>query len=317
MGEHDKEAQAIMIFCCTLGATDGVVPFKNAEWRKLAQIMVARKIQPSELLEMDVLTMVDRLGVEEKIAERLVALIGRSASLSFEITKLEKEGIGLVTRADKEYPAQLKKKMGDNCPPYFFYVGDLGLLREKCVGFVGSRKMTTEDVDFESKLVEKVVKARYGIVSGGANGADKIAEEVGLARNGKVIEFLSGRMLEKMRSSRVVKAIQGGKLLLMSCVAPKAGFSVGAAMGRNKFIFTQSEATIAIKSEGKSGTWAGVTECLKEHYAPVYCWNNPKYSENLELIKMGALPIDEKWEVKEIELRETTEQTILKQPMLL
>ncbi|MBR3056232.1 DNA-processing protein DprA [Candidatus Saccharibacteria bacterium] len=292
-----KDAQAILIMCCGLGVGGGVVPLKPAEWRRVAQILVARGMRPGDLLDLDAEGVKAGLGYGDAMAERMVRLMGRSASLFFEIAELEKIGIRLVTRADEEYSPQLRRKLGDNCPPYFFYAGDLRLLKERCVGFVGSRNLMVEDIDFEGLLVERAVKAGYVIVSGGAQGADRIAEEVGLKCGGRVVEFLPGKMLEKMRSSQVVRAIQDGKMLLLSYLAPSAGFSVGGAMGRNKFIYAQSEETVVVKSEGKGGTWAGAVECLENGYAVVRCWNNEKYPENLELIRMGARPIDENWVV--------------------
>ena len=239
-------------------------------------------------------------------------MIGRSASLFFEISKYENVGISIVTRADEEYPKRIKQKLGDSCPPFLYYTGDLSLLNKRGVGFVGSRTMENEDIDFETKMVEEAVRERYAIISGGARGADSISEKVALENGGRMIEFLADSMIKKMRDSDIVKAIQNGRLLLLSVVNPEAGFSVGSAMERNKFIYAQSKIVIAIKSIKQGGTWSGVLDNLKHNYCPVLCWNNEKYKDNIEMIKRGAIAIDEKWSIKDIP--NIQKQTIPQEP---
>ena len=80
---------------------------------------------------------------------------------------------------------------------------------------------------------------------------------------------------------------------------PDAGFSVGIAMMRNKYIYSQSEGTVVVKSDyKKGGTWSGAIENIKHKRSETYCWDNPKYQGNVELIAKGAIPIDEQWNVK-------------------
>ena len=295
-----KDAQAILILCSNLCVGEGIKPLKPSEWKMLARTLVEKEMVPGDLLDMSKDEITKALECDDEFAERIVDLVGRSASLFFEVSKYENMGISLVTRADKAYPVRLKNKLGESCPPYFFYAGDLKLLKKRSIGFVGSRDMMAGDIDFETKLVKETVRRRYAIVSGGARGADMISEEVALSSGGRVIEFLADSMIRKLRKSEVVKAVQKGKLLLLSVVNPDAGFNVGNAMNRNKYIYAQADAVVAIKSIKQGGTWSGVKENLKNKYCPEYCWNNAKYSDNLALIKEGAIGIDEEWSVKDL-----------------
>lgn len=296
------DSQAILILCSNLCVGEGLTPFKPSEWKDLAQRLLAHKLRPGSLLSATKDEIVANLNCEEEYADRIVRLVGRSASLFFEISKYENIGISLVTRADSTYPRRLRSRLGDSCPPFFFYAGDLSLLNKKSLGIVGSRNMNGADANFESALVEDAVLNKYVIVSGGARGADSIAEDVALDSGGRAVEFIADSMINKLCTSKAIKAVQQGKLLVLSVVNPDAHFNVGNAMNRNKYIYAQSDAVVAIKSMKHGGTWSGVMENLKKQYCPVFCWNNSEYADNLALIQSGAIPIDSDWNVKSVAL---------------
>ena len=88
-------------------------------------------------------------------------------------------------------------------------------------------------------------------------------------------------------------------MLLLSVVKPDAGFNVGVAMMRNRYIYAQSAGTVVVRSEyNKGGTWAGAMENLKHGWCPEMCWNKTSYQGNKALIQNGAIPIDESWSGK-------------------
>ena len=82
-----------------------------------------------------------------------------------------------------------------------------------------------------------------------------------------------------------------GDLALITPYSPKAGFSVGTAMGRNKLIYALADYALVIASDaGKGGTWAGATEALKAGWAPVFVLSGPDAPEgNQQLLQKGAL----------------------------
>ena len=81
----------------------------------------------------------------------------------------------------------------------------------------------------------------------------------------------------------------------MSAAKPDAGFNAGMAMQRNKFIYAQSGAAVVVKSDyNKGGTWNGAAQALKKKYCRVLCRDHKRY--NAELIKLGAVPIDDNWD---------------------
>jgi predicted Rossmann fold nucleotide-binding protein DprA/Smf involved in DNA uptake len=72
--------------------------------------------------------------------------------------------------------------------------------------------------------------------------------------------------------------------------APDAGFSVGAAMGRNKLIYGLAEFAVVVSSDHQAGgTWAGAVEALKAGWCPVLVREDDGAPKgNRELLKLGA-----------------------------
>ena len=303
----NDRAMAIAILCSHLCIGAGVEPLEPKEYSSFAGLLASKKINPEDLLGFDRLEFLTKLEVSEEQADRLVRLMERSASLSFEISRYESMGISIVTRADTEYPKKLKKKLRNSCPPLFYTAGDLSVLDRPAIGFVGSRTVNDDDTAFTRNTVRKTLSQGFAVVSGGAKGCDMIAEEEALSSGGNAIAFLSDSMLRKLKNNRTIQAVQQGKLTLLSVVKPDAGFQTGVAMMRNKYIYAQSEAAVVIKADyNKGGTWSGATENLRNRWSFTLCRNKLTYPGNKALIEKGAYPIDETWDG---DIRRYTEET--------
>ena len=98
-----------------------------------------------------------------------------------EIERLSSMGIWITTRAEETYPTLLKRRLSHRCPAYLFCAGNSDLLYEKGIAVIGSRNVDQEGVFFTEKLVRRVVKEGYAVVSGGAKGVDKVAERTAIA----------------------------------------------------------------------------------------------------------------------------------------
>ena len=308
----NRNAEAITIFCSHLCVTEGIVPLEAKEWSNLAEKLLSQQLKPEYLLDFERQDFIDQLKATDEEADRYIRLLERSGSLRFELSKYEDMGIQIVTRADSEYPKQLKKKLGNGCPPLFYSAGDLSLLNRDTVGYVGSRSVDSTDIEFTKQTVAKTASRGYAVVSGGAKGIDSISASAAMNEGVAVIEYLSDSMLRKMRDSGLIREIRDGRVLLMSVVIPTAGFNVGVAMMRNRYIYAQSSGTVVIRSDkGKGGTWAGATEDLRKKWCPVFC-RDCDYPGNKELIRLGAIPITEEWdgnvEVEMPEARQPSEK---------
>ncbi len=292
----DQDSNAILTLCSHLCVGEGIRPLEPKEYDALAQVLNRAGKTPKDLFDFSPGDFAAVLGCDPEQTQRLTRLLDRSASLSFELGQYRNMGIEVMTRTDVTYPKKLKKTLVHGCPPVFYYAGDLSLLDGQFIGYVGARTITQEDLDFTVRTVRKTTSLGYGVVSGGAKGIDAVSGTEALLNNGFCVEYLSDSLLKKLKKSDTIKSIQQGKLLLISVSKPDAGFHVGVAMMRNRYIYAQSVGTVVVRSDlKKGGTWAGATENLKNRWCATLCWDHP-YPGNQALIDMGAIPIGADWD---------------------
>ncbi len=252
-------------------------------------------LQPSELTTLTDAELHD-LYLDTMEIQRIKRLLERGGSLSFALEQYENMGISVVTRADVLYPKALKLRLGKSCPPLYYYAGNLQLTRKKTIGFVGARGADDNDQQFTEHTVSTINSLGYAVVSGGARGVDRMAASAAIKNGSAAISYLADSLVKHIRNKETISAIQNDQLLLLSAVKPDMGFTAGTAMMRNRYIYAQSDGTVAVRSDyKKGGTWNGAVYCMKHKICPLFCWNKPEYRGNQELIRLGAVPIDINW----------------------
>ena len=285
----------VIIALCSYYGRDDTVPYSPSEWSKLAVVLRERNIEPKELSEFSSSQFYD-LGFDLEQTKRTLRLLDRMGSIPFELEKYRSMGIQITTRAEKDYPRMIKKRMGKKCPPLFYYAGNPELMAKDTVGFVGSRKTEKRDELFTRNIVGKVVTRGYGVVSGGAKGIDYFAMKSALSNDSFCINYVSDSIVRLLRNNEYASAVLDGKIILISAENPEQEFTTATAMARNRYIYAQSEETFIVRCEyGKGGTWNGAADNLKNKFCPLFCWDRDDLKGNVELIKMGAYPIDEDW----------------------
>ena len=286
-----ENGKIITTLCSHLCVTEGIQPLEPKEWSDLATKLRINNLEPKDLAKLGEKDFKNIFDFDDKKIKRITNLINRSGSLAFEIESLNKIGIKIVTRASKNYPLKLKNTLGKNCPPLFYYAGDLSLLNNPFIGFVGSRNISEKDTNFVQEIVSDCIKNNYSIVTGGAKGIDSEATNTALRKNGCVVEFLSDSLIRKIKKTEIINKIRERKLLLLSVAKPDAPFNTGMAMQRNKYIYAQSIATFVVKSDYEvGGTWNGAIENLKNKWTIGCCWENPAHIGNKALISKGFVP---------------------------
>ena len=291
----NENSKAIIIFCSHLCAPEGTEPLSASVWSRLAEELMRNNLEPKDILNFTEEEMISNLYCDSDFAERLMRLMDRSAGLFAEVSRYESEGIRIYTRADKEYPTILKRKLKQKCPPIFYCAGDISIAELPVVGYAGSREIDSEDEEFTRMTVRKTCAHKLGVVSGGAKGVDSIAAQTAFDEGMPLIEYIAGGLSAILKKKDIRKNVIKGNRLILSEVNPDSGFSTGSAMSRNKYIYAHSEAAVIIKSDsGKGGTWTGATENIKHGWTKLFC-RDKDYPGNIELIRMGAIPINESW----------------------
>lgn len=285
-------SEVIISLCSNLAVNQNINPFRPSEWSIFAKKLIKAGLTPKSLISMSVseYSRLLNLGYEE--CKRIEKLLARKKLLFTEIKKYEDMGIYIITRADAEYPAMLKLKLKQSCPPLFYCFGNSDILKKECAGFVGSRNIDYDDIRFTEMTVDKINSLGYSVVSGGARGTDSVAEMRSIENNNFVVEYIPDSLMKKT----VAKNKFFNYIIILSEAAPDAEFTTVSAMTRNRYIYAHSLGTVAVKSDyRKGGTWYGASDCIRHGISPVFC-RNLNIRGNEGLINLGAVPIDESWD---------------------
>src|SRR5690554_566985 len=172
-----KDSLAIVLLCSNLGLNlkdpDFVKPYTLQQWNKLAGRLIHSHLHsPKAFFETSPEVWRKELNLDDNEINRLSRLLARAGQVGVEIEQLQSEGIYLTTRAEDNYPQQLKKVLKMKSPSLLYYAGNMELVKNPLVAVVGSRKPDQDALNFTKNLADKCVKCGLGIVSGGAKGID-------------------------------------------------------------------------------------------------------------------------------------------------
>jgi len=221
---------------------------------------------------------------------------------SFLIENLLSQGYEMIPINSKDYPKEFKKNLKQKNSPLLIYIkGNKNLFKDKKIAIVGSRKANNKSLDFTKKIALEATKNYECVVSGGAKGVDQKALEESIKSNGHSILVLpQGILTYSSGIKKYYKSIVEGNLLILSVYPPKAGWSAGLAMGRNKYIYGLAEKIFVAETGSTGGTWAGAIEGINSGRS-VYVRKSEDGEENAndELILKGGIPIDKEGRILE------------------
>jgi predicted Rossmann fold nucleotide-binding protein DprA/Smf involved in DNA uptake len=198
-----------------------------------------------------------------------------------------------MTRSDPDYPSRLKKRLKFDAPPLLFGCGRRELLDKGGLAVVGSRDATTADLAYTTELGRQIAAQGYSVVSGGARGVDETAMLGALEQEGTVVGILADSLLRAATSAKYRAGLMAHNLVLASPFNPEAGFDVGNAMARNKYIYCLADAAVVVTTgRDKGGTWSGALENLRQAWVPLWVKPHPDgASGNAALVERGAAPL--------------------------
>lgn len=289
-----EQTQAVLLLTAHFSkpGRDEPKPLSATEWGRFALWLKEKEFSPAALLTHDPSELLVGWSDKSVTIERVQDLLGRGSAMALALEKWQRAGLWVMTRSDSAYPASLKKKLYSAAPPLLFGCGNRKLLSKGGVAVVGSRNATKEEVDFASHLGREAAMQGLSIVSGGARGIDEAAMLGALQNDGTVIGVLANDLLRVSTSAKYRKSLMNNDLVFISAAYPEAGFNVGNAMGRNKYIYCLSNACVVVSSSYNSGgTWAGAIENLKHDWVPLWVkatHEAERTSGNAELVKKGA-----------------------------
>lgn len=264
---------------------------KQSEYSDLTRFLVQEGFQPSDLLrpQSPALRQAENLfGLG-----RLTRLVGRGFQLAQALDYWSARSIWVVSRADARYPKRIKSRLKHDAPPIMYGCGDPDLVDNGGLAVVGSRDADDEMLSYAQRAGERAASAGRGLISGGAKGVDSAAMVGAEALGGIVCNVMAEGLAQAAISRRFRDGLQKRRTLLISPYDPSAGFNVGHAIARNKFIFALADVGLVVNSDlERGGTWAGAIEQLRKlHFVPLYIRSSGKRSAGLDaLLREGALP---------------------------
>lgn len=235
-------------------------------------------------------------------AERIKLLCDSATALTFELERLEESGIKVVTFLDVEFPQRLLATLQTKSSVFLLIAGNADLLTDVSRGIVGSRNASAASIEAAQSAARAAVRRGDHVVSGLAKGIDRVAMAAALESDGNVIGIPSEGLRQVAKGKEVRNLVHEGRICLLSPYGPDARFTVGNAMGRNRFIYGLSSSTLIVASDVRTGgTWAGAEEALKSNFSQVDVWTGDGVTDgNHELVAIGAHPVssvDEFWEI--------------------
>jgi DNA processing protein len=289
------DAQATLLLTAPLIAGRGEPSAElltPGEYKRLARFLHERQRQPADLLTSAGNTLLAECAhlVDTERAQRLLE---RGFLLSQALERWQTRGIWVVSHTDAAYPQRLKTRLNEDAPPLLYGCGDPALLDSGGLAVVGSRDVDDDLVEYTEGIGRLAAEAHCTLVSGGARGIDQAAMRGALQAEGKVAGVLADSLERAALHREHRNLLMDQRLVLVSPYDPAAGFHVGQAMQRNKFIYALADAALVVSSDfEKGGTWAGAIEQLgKRQLVPVYVRSRGTLGKGLKALReRGALP---------------------------
>ncbi len=315
MNNLTKSTQAILLLTSSFSkyASNEEQPLSASEWGLFASWLYEHNMKPEDLLVKEFEENLKEWSHEKITINRLTYLLQRGAALALAMEKWQRVGLWVITRSDKEYPKNIKKKLRHLSPPILYGIGNKSLLNTQTIAVVGSRDADQNNLTYAYDLGKKIANDGLALVSGGAKGIDEKVMQGALDNCGNGIVILAEDLLKNSLSSKYRNALLQNNLVLVSPYYPESPFSVANAMARNKYIYTISIASIVVHSKTSGGTWTGANEVLKKQWVPLWVQESiDSNSANQLLINSGANILTQdvlKNNLNELELSLTTTKT--------
>lgn len=212
-----------------------------------------------------------------------------------EYKKLEKEGIKMITKDEKEYPRLLKEI--PKAPIFFYQKGKLKPEDDFSFGVVGTRMPSSYGLEVTEYITQELALAGLTIVSGLAIGIDALAHKTAIKVKNRTIAVLASGLddrsiFPKENLYLAKKIIENGAIISEYPVG--MGATKEKFHQRNRIISGLSRGILVVEAPLKSGSLITAKLALEQNRevfaVPGNIFSKNSYGPNL-LIKQGAKPV--------------------------
>lgn len=241
----------------------------------------------------DLLPVLKNLKIKVNKSDINIDILKEAVSYATKLIALnEKEGIGITTFYDVDYPEILKKTIneeGKNDPPIvLYYKGDLSITNLPQLAVIGTREITSFGERAGEFLASQFSKQGFCIVSGLALGCDTVGHKSALSANGKTIAFLATGLdtiyppENKELANEIIE--KGG--LLMSEYPIGIGVNRYNLVKRDRLQAGLAMATLVIQTGEHGGTMHAAKTTLLAN-KPLYVVKFSKDEQNKHEMSLG------------------------------
>ncbi len=274
------DTQAILLLTShfSKAGIGNVKPLTNSEWLLLNSQLENQGDSPGILLNSGLEALMSNLilslkhsrGGSKITYDRVAQLLGRRHSLALAVEKWQRANIWIVAQDDREYPKRVIDRMDRKSAPVLFGCGNKEMLNAEGLAVVGSRNASKEDLDYAGQIGAKAAAENIAIISGCARGIDESSMLGALHADGKAIGILPDNLFKAATTSKWREGLLDNRLTLISPFYPEAGFSVGNAMQRNKYIYCLAKSALVVHSGKKGGTMSGAKDNIHNKWITLW-----------------------------------------------
>ena len=210
----------------------------------------------------------------------------------WEMERISKEKISLITVQDKNYPKLLKEIYAP--PPLLYIKGNIEPKDDFSIGIVGTRKLSLYGRQITPLITADLARAGLTIVSGLAKGIDTIAHQAAIKTKGRTIAVL-GSGLDKKNIYPAINRRLAEEISQSGAVISEYPIDTEPLAQhfpqRNRNISGLSLGVLVIEAPEKSGALITAKDALEQNRdvfaIPGHILSSNSLGPN-NLIKMGA-----------------------------
>ena len=204
---------------------------------------------------------------------------------------LEKQGIGILTILDGDYPQLLKQI--DDPPPLLYFRGEFPIQSIQSIAVVGTHNATAAGIEKAVQIGTALAKRKVVVVSGLARGIDSAAHIGAVKGGGKTYAIFGAGLNNIYPSESVPLAEQISKSgALITEYDLNVPVKVGRLMARNRIVVGLSQAVIVVEIDEKSpGTMDAASLAIKQG-KPLFVMRKEGSQRVDELVAEGAVILE-------------------------
>lgn len=247
----------------------------------------------------ELLSYTQQVGLMWKLEDWLLSVLSAEQKEEYysqyehiEGLKIKNLDVFFNTVLDQSYPVMLKSLLKLNTPPVLSMLGNVSLLKNKKVGFSGSRKVSEKGIAVTRDCVEQLSQEKdLSIVSGYAQGVDKEAHYTALQTGGSTIIVLPNGINSFYVRQDLKDVWDWNRVLVISEYLPKDKWSVNRAMNRNNTIIGLSDSMVVVEAGLTGGSLDAGLRTLEDRkplFVPIYSDYPESALGNIVLMERGA-----------------------------